>query len=153
MTDVIDAVLGTEAAAGVAAVRQSRPVVVEHTQGVHDALFDGQAGRAFGRARLAAIAAHIAALGQAEDLAAYYVDLAKGAGTESDSAGDAKLAAALRHAVRLTEAPATSTRAHIDILLAAGLSETDIVTVSQLVGFVNYQIRLLAGLALIGDRR
>ncbi|MFD3706866.1 hypothetical protein ACFWUP_27325 [Nocardia sp. NPDC058658] len=153
MSDVIDAVLGTEAAARVAAVRQRRPAVVEHTQAVHDALFDGVAGRAFGRARLAAIAAHIAALGNATDLAAYYARLAESAGTESDSSGDAKLAAALRHAVRLTDAPATSTRAHIDILLAAGLSETDIVTVSQLTGFVNYQVRLLAGLALIGDQR
>ncbi|MFE1593816.1 hypothetical protein [Nocardia sp. NPDC058705] len=152
-TDVIDAVLGAEAAARVATVRRSRPTVVEHTQGVHDALFDGVAGRAFGRARLAAIAAHIAALGNATDLAAYYTGLSEDAGKEPDSSGDAKLAAALRHAVRLTNAPATSTRAHIDALLAAGLSETDIVTVSQLVGFVNYQVRLLAGLTLIGAQR
>ncbi|MFD6399970.1 hypothetical protein [Nocardia sp. NPDC060249] len=153
MTDVIDAVLGTETAARVAAVRQRRPAVVEHTQGVHDALFDGPAGLAFGRARLAAIAAHLAVLGEAKDLAAHYLALAQGAGTESDSAGDAALAAALRHAVRLTEAPATSTRVHVDILLAAGLTEADIVTVSQLVGFVSYQVRLLAGLALIGAQR
>ncbi|MFC6013561.1 hypothetical protein [Nocardia lasii] len=152
LSDVIDLALGVEIAAAVAPIRQRRPEVVAHTQGVHDALFDGPAGRAFGRQRLAAIAAHVAALGEAKTLAAYYTELAEGAGTESDSAGDGKLAAALRHAVRLTEAPATSTHAHLEVLLAAGLSETDIVTVTQLVGFVNYQVRLLAGLALIGAR-
>ncbi|MFJ2833842.1 MULTISPECIES: hypothetical protein [Nocardia] len=152
-TDVIDAVLGTEAAARVAVVRRSRPAVVEHTQGVHDALFEGPAGLAFGPRRLAAIAAHVATLAEATELAAYYAGRAGSAGNEPDSAGDTVLAAALRHAARLTTAPATSTRAHIDVLLAAGLSETDVVTVSQLVGFVNYQVRLLAGLELIGAAR
>ncbi|MFF2085180.1 hypothetical protein ACFVVM_15495 [Nocardia sp. NPDC058176] len=151
-SDVIDGVLGSETAARVAAVRASRPVVVEQTQAVHDALFDGPAGTAFGRERLAAIAAHVATLAEAEGLADHYAAQAGTAGAELDSA-DAKLAAALLHATRLTTAPATSTRAHIEVLLAAGLTETDIVTVSQLVGFVNYQVRLLAGLALIGEQR
>ncbi|GAD83579.1 hypothetical protein FEK33_04325 [Nocardia asteroides NBRC 15531] len=148
--DVIDTVLGAELAAKVAVVRRSRPVVVDSTQAVHDALFDGPGGRAFGSERLAAVAAHVATLGEAADLAAFYADRA---GAQANSAGDAKLTAALQHATRLTTAPATSTRAHVDELLAAGLTETDIVTVAQLTGFVNYQIRLLAGLALIGATR
>ncbi|MGW6725281.1 hypothetical protein ACWF9G_05180 [Nocardia sp. NPDC055029] len=152
-TDVIDAVLGAEAAARVAVVRRSRPAVVEHTQGVHDSLFAGPGGVAFGPERLALIATHVAALGEAAELAAHYARRAGNTGTEQDSAHDAKLTAALHHATRLTTAPSTSTRAHIDALLAAGLTETDIVTVSQLVGFVNYQVRLLAGLALIGAIR
>ncbi|MFI9510808.1 hypothetical protein [Nocardia sp. NPDC052566] len=151
MTDVIDAVLGGERAAAVRAVRDARPAVVAHTQAVHDALFDGPAGRAFGRERLAAVAAHAATLADAKDLAAHYAESAGSAGTEPDSAGDGVLAAALRHAARLTTAPVTSAHTHIDVLLAAGLTERDIVTVTQLVGFVNYQVRLLAGLALIGD--
>ncbi|MFD5175206.1 hypothetical protein ACFWM1_05290 [Nocardia sp. NPDC058379] len=151
--DVIDAALGAEVAAGVAVVRRARPAVVAHTQGVLDALFDGPAGRAFGPRRLAAVAAHVATLAESTALAEYYAGRAGSAGTEPDSAGDVVLAAALRHAARLTTAPATSTRAHLDVLLAAGLSETDVVTVSQLVGFVNYQVRLVAGLELIGAPR
>ncbi|WP_278261691.1 hypothetical protein [Nocardia sp. AG03] len=146
--DVIDTVLGTETATRVAALRASRPAVIEHTQGVHDALFDGPAGTAFGRARLAVIAAHVATLAESKELAAYYRERAGDTVREQDS--DTGLAAALRHAERLTTAPATSTHAHITELLTAGLSETDIVTVAQLVGFVNYQVRLLAGLTLIG---
>ncbi|KAA8890042.1 CMD domain protein [Nocardia colli] len=148
MTDVIDAVLGGERAAAVRAVRQARPAVVEHTQGVHDALFDGPGGRAFGRARLAAIAADIATRSDAKELAAHYNELA---GEAADAAGDPVLAAALAHAALLTTAPATATHAHIDALYAAGLTERGVVTVTQLVGFVHYQIRLLAGLELIGD--
>lgn len=150
-SDVIDAALGAATADRVRAVRAARPEVLARTQGVHDALFDGPAGRAFGPARLAAIAAHVATLAASPELAAHYTRLAGTAGTEPDSSGDAVLAAALLHAARLTTAPATATRAHLDVLLAAGLSERDIVTVSQLVGFVNYQVRLLAGLALIGE--
>ncbi|MGW4633395.1 CMD domain-containing protein [Nocardia sp. NPDC004415] len=147
--DVIDTVLGTETATRVAALRASRPAVVEHTQGVHDALFDGPAGLAFGPERLATIAAHVAALAESKELATHYRERVESAVTEPDS----RLEAALAHAERLTTAPATSTHAHITELLAAGLTETDIVTVSQLVGFVNYQVRLLAGLALIGAQR
>lgn len=148
MTDVIDTVLGGKRAAAVHVIRQSRPAVIAHTQGVHDALFDGPAGVAFGRERLAAIAVHIATLADAKDLAAHYAEIA---GSEPESNGDQVLAAALRHAERLTTAPASSTHAHIELLLATGLTEQDVVTITQLAGFVNYQIRLLAGLALIGD--
>lgn len=153
MTDVIDSVLGPELAAAVADVRRTRPAVLAHTQGVSDALFDGPAGAAFGRQRLAAVAAHVAALAGAKELAAHYAARAGAAGTEADSAGDRVLAVALLHAARLTTAPATSTRAHLAALRTAGLSERDIVTLTQLVGFVNYQIRLLAGLTLIGETR
>ncbi|GGK51468.1 CMD domain-containing protein [Nocardia camponoti] len=153
MTDVIDAVLGAETAAKVATLRETRQVVKQHTQGTYDALFDGPAGQAFGPERLAAIAAHVATLAEAKKLAEHYAAKAGSAGTEADSNGDVKLAAALRHAARLTLAPVESTRDHINVLTSAGLTETDIVTVTQLVGFVNYQIRVLAGLSLIGAQR
>ncbi|MEV0249329.1 hypothetical protein AB0H76_22205 [Nocardia sp. NPDC050712] len=145
LTDVIDAALGGELAETVRAVRQSRPAVVAHTQGVHDALFQGPGGLAFGPERLAAVAAHIADLAGAKALAAHYAATAA-----PGDAADPKLAAALTHVTRLTLAPATSARAHIAELHAAGLTELEIVTVAQLAGFVNYQIRLLAGLTLIG---
>ncbi|WP_147403921.1 hypothetical protein [Nocardia panacis] len=138
MTDIIDEVLGSAVP-----IRQSRPTVVAHTQGVYEALFEGEV--AFGRERSAVIAARVATLAGAPELARHYSEIA---GAERDS--DATLDAALDHAERLTTAPATSTRAHIAALAAAGLSEHDIVTLTQLVGYVNYQVRLLAGLTLLG---
>lgn len=142
--DVIDAVLG-EHAAGVRELRQARPAVVEHTQGVYDALFDGPAADSVGRERLIAAAVAVAELAGAPELAAHYAGL----GT-TPAEGDPVLAAILRHAARVTSAPAAVTRADIDALTAAGLCERDVVTVAQLIGYVHYQVRLLAGLSLIG---
>jgi uncharacterized protein YciW len=43
------------------------------------------------------------------------------------------------------------TRDDIAALLAAGVAEADIVRLSQLIGFVNYQVRVIAGLRLIAS--
>ncbi|WP_084478992.1 hypothetical protein [Nocardia jejuensis] len=142
--DVIDGVLGANAAA-VAGLRTARPLVVEHTQGVYDALFDGPAAHSIGRERLIAVAVAVAELAGAAGLAAHYAGL----GTVP-AEGDPVLAAILRHAARVSTAPASLTRADIDTLSAAGLSETDVVTLAQVIGYVHFQVRLLAGLTLIG---
>ncbi|AYF73452.1 hypothetical protein D7D52_05805 [Nocardia yunnanensis] len=142
--DVIDAVLGDTASA-VRAVRETRPAVVAHTQGVYAALLDGPATAAIGRDRVVAAAVAVAELAGAPRLAAHYAALGS-----VPAEGDPVLAAVLRHAARVTTAPASITRADIDALAAVGLSERDIVTVAQLIGFVHFQVRLLAGLELIG---
>ncbi|MFD6357718.1 hypothetical protein [Nocardia tengchongensis] len=142
--DVIDAVLGARADA-VRALRATRPAVVEHTQGVYEALLNGPGAAAVGRERLIAAAVAVAELAGAPELAAHY----SGLGTVP-AEGDPVLAAILRHAARVTSAPAAITRADIDALSEVGLSERDIVTVAQLIGFVHYQVRMLAGLTLIG---
>ncbi|MET8431073.1 hypothetical protein [Nocardia sp. NPDC004860] len=142
--DVIDAVLGARAES-VRAVRATRPEVIEHSQGVFEALLDGPATASVGRERLIAAAVAVAELAGAPELAAHYAAL----GT-TPAEGDPVLAAILRHAARVTSAPASLARADIDALAAAGLSERDIVTVAQLIGFVHFQVRLLAGLRLIG---
>ncbi|MEU0545309.1 hypothetical protein ABZ319_36090 [Nocardia sp. NPDC005978] len=142
--DVIDTVLG-DRAAGVRELRQARPLVVEHTQGVFEALLDGPATAVLGRERVIAAAVAVAELAGAPELAAHYAGL----GTVP-AAGDAVLAAILKHAAQVSTAPATVTRADIDALGAAGLTAADIVTVAQLIGYVHFQARLLAGLTLIG---
>ncbi|MGW4244856.1 hypothetical protein [Nocardia sp. NPDC004722] len=142
--DVIDAVLGGTASQ-VRALRDARPAVVEHTQGVYAALLDGPATESVGRDRLIAAAVAVAELAGAPALAAHYAGL----GTVP-AEGDPVLAAILRHAARVSTAPASITRTDIDELAAVGLSERDIVTVAQLIGFVHFQVRLLAGLELIG---
>lgn len=142
--DVIDTVLGDRAAA-VRELRRARPPVVEHTQGVFEALLDGPATVALGRERVIAAAVAVAELAGAPELAAHYA----GFGTVP-AAGDPVLAAVLKHAAQVSTAPASLTRADIDALSAAGLTATDIVTVAQLIGYVHYQARLLAGLTLIG---
>jgi uncharacterized protein YciW len=54
-----------------------------------------------------------------------------------------------RYADRLTLAPREATRADIEALKAAGLGDADIVRLAELAGFVNYQLRVVAGLKLL----
>ncbi len=63
---------------------------------------------------------------------------------------DARWSATLRHVDLVTDRPKDATQADIAALLAAGIGEADIVRLSQLIAFVNYQVRVIAGLRLIG---
>ena len=54
-----------------------------------------------------------------------------------------------RHADLLTLAPRKATRADITALKDAGVSEADIVRLSELAAFVNYQQRVIAGVRLL----
>ncbi|WP_210496685.1 CMD domain protein [Microvirga antarctica] len=57
-----------------------------------------------------------------------------------------KLAAAFDHAHRLVFSPRDSSPEALQALLQAGWSTTGIVTLSQLVAFLSFQIRVIAGL-------
>jgi len=64
----------------------------------------------------------------------------------------ARLAAGLEHAHLLVFHPRDASPAALQNLLDAGWSTTDIVTLSQLVAFLSFQIRVVAGLrALAGE--
>ena len=61
-----------------------------------------------------------------------------------------RLAAALEHAHLLVFSPRDANPAAIRVLLEAGWSNTAIVTLSQLVAFLCFQIRTIAGLRTLG---
>ncbi|MCP3461764.1 MULTISPECIES: CMD domain-containing protein [unclassified Bradyrhizobium] len=63
--------------------------------------------------------------------------------------GNALDDAMARHADLLTLSPREATRQDIETLKAAGVSEADIVRLSELAAFVNYQLRVVAGLKLL----
>lgn len=60
-----------------------------------------------------------------------------------------RLVAALRHAHLLVLHPRDASSAALQKLLDAGWSTTDIVTLSQLVAFLSFQIRVVAGLRVL----
>jgi len=62
----------------------------------------------------------------------------------------ARLAAAIEHAHLLAFRPRDATPAAMQALLAAGWSSTAIVTLSQLVAFLSFQVRTVAGLRTLG---
>lgn len=61
------------------------------------------------------------------------------------------LAALLAHTDLLSLRPTEATPAALAALADVGLDTTDIVTAAQLIGFVHFQLRVAAGLALIGE--
>jgi CMD domain protein len=62
----------------------------------------------------------------------------------------ARLAAAFEHAHLLVFRPRDATSAAMQALLDAGWSSTAIVTLSQLVAFLSFQVRAVAGLRTLG---
>ncbi|UXS04757.1 CMD domain protein [Agrobacterium tumefaciens] len=60
-----------------------------------------------------------------------------------------RLAAALEHAHLLVLHPRDAEPAHLQKLLSAGWSATGVVTLSQLVSFLAFQIRVVAGLKVL----
>lgn len=62
-----------------------------------------------------------------------------------------RLAAALAHTHLLVYRPRDSSAAALQALVDAGWSATGIVTVSQLVSFLSFQLRLVAGLTVLRD--
>lgn len=57
----------------------------------------------------------------------------------------------LRHTDRVTREPDQARAEHIEALLGAGLEPRDIVVLLQLIAFVNFQARLIAGLRLLQE--
>ncbi|WP_219681726.1 CMD domain protein [Bradyrhizobium canariense] len=62
----------------------------------------------------------------------------------------ARLAAAFEHAHLLVFRPRDAAAADMKALLAAGWSNTGIVTFSQLVAFLSFQVRVVTGLRVLG---
>ncbi len=63
-----------------------------------------------------------------------------------------RLAAAFEHTHMLVFHPRDSAPAHLQSLIDAGWSTTGIVVISQLVAFLSYQIRVVAGLRALSAR-
>jgi len=63
-----------------------------------------------------------------------------------------RLAAAFEHAHMLMLHPRDATPAALQALLDAGWSADDIVTLSQIVAFLSFQIRVIAGLRVLAQR-
>ncbi len=155
--DLVDRLAGIDAASPLHAVRHARDKVVAATQGSYDALFDATlADPTLEERLLVALAA--CALTPAPALAAHYRARLQSLGThasrialaesrEAGAPGDARLAAILRFTRTLIERPIEGDRAALLALPAAGLTTPAVVALAQLVAFLSYQVRLVAGLA------
>jgi uncharacterized protein YciW len=141
--DVIDTAAGLAPGERVHAARRFRATVVEATQASHDALlFEPVAG--LSSADRLRVAAHACDAAGAAELAAHYRAL-----LQAQPAADAPSPAlsAMQHfAATLTTDPRRGDQAAIQALKAAGLDDAAIVALAQLVAFLSYQTRVVAGL-------
>jgi len=95
-------------------------------------------------------ATQVAMLTGEPDLATFYDDeLRRYTCGRAGAASEAQRAAVAAHVKRVTLAPETCDRAALDTLRSAGVSTEDIVTLSQLIGYVAFQARVIAGVRAI----
>ena len=143
MSDVIDALVALHAASPLHAVRHQRAKVVAATQGSHDAIFDpALPGLSMGERLLAAQT--VARLSGSAELEVYYHDRLDR--LPATPPGAERVQAILAFAAALTEHPVEGDRAALLKLPAAGLSTPEVITLAQLIAFVAYQVRVVAGL-------
>lgn len=154
--DIIDRVASLAPDSATHALRHQRAKVVEATQGSYDALFDPVLGGltlverllvALYASRLApspALVAHYRA-----ELAAHVVDAATLAAVQTGAPEDLsapRLRAILAFTRTLIENPVAGDKAALQTLPAAGLTTPAVVALAQLIAFLSYQTRLVAGL-------
>lgn len=155
-SDLIDRLVGLHPGGSTYAVRHQRDKVAAATQGSYDALFDPALPDTPLAERLL-VALYACRLTPAPELSAHYrqalldaqVDSALIRAAEHGNASDItdpRLAAIFEFTRKLIEKPVEGDRAALQTLPAAGISAPAIVALSQLIAFLSYQIRLVAGL-------
>ncbi|MFN9281573.1 MAG: hypothetical protein ACK6DW_17850, partial [Betaproteobacteria bacterium] len=140
--DVIDAAAGLASGSTLHAARRFRATVVEATQASHDALLYEPVDGLSTADRLR-VAVHCCEAAQAPQLAAHYRALL--AQQPAQEAASAALPAMQDWAGLLTTDPRRGDRAALHALRTAGLPDAAIVALAQLVAFLSYQTRVVAG--------
>jgi alkylhydroperoxidase domain protein/CMD domain protein len=164
--DVLNSLLGADEGSPIAQLRARRPEATGHTQGSYQALFLDEPSTGVSRAERLATALRVASLHAEPALVEHYSSALRAAAPESPGLVDdvvvgpsaaglsARLRAMLTHADLLVIRPAAAAPADLEALQKAGLSAPEIVTVSQIIAFTSFQVRVFVGLTLLrGDER
>lgn len=160
--DVLDQLAGLSPDSPLAALRRQRPEIVAHTQGSDDAIFRPKDDGGFAPAERAAAALRVALVLRDEVLIAHYRErlhkldpsevLAERVSSGEESK-DKRWATIIAHADRVTRDPESAQPSDLQALSAAGLSAHAIVSLSQLIAYVNFQSRVLAGLRMLREAK
>ena len=158
---LIEALAAVRSGSALAEAMEKRAEILRLSEAAHEAVLLPRDPGGLSHGLRAAIAARMARHNRNEALASHYDDLVARAGESATAAlaqpgtnaEDGRIAEIVRHADRLTIAPREATRGHIEALRSAGVTDADIVRLSELAAFVNYQVRVIAGLKLIGARQ
>ncbi len=161
--DVIDRILDVQPGSPIAKLRSQKAELARELQTYYDSLF---APSEVSLAQLTLpdrylIAVRVATHTGSKDVVDWYANRAKEAGARADLIERAldladcwtdstRLGAAVRHADLLTTSPSHTSAHDLQALKDAGFSPAGIVTLSQVIAFVSYQLRLIAGLRALG---
>ena len=138
-----------------------RENVMELTQKSHDAARTPMNSGGLAHAVRAALACRIARHNNEAFLAEHYKGMI-GRGDDAQAASmianpaniggnDARLAAIVRHTDLVAVSPKDATAQDIEALKLVGVPDDDIVRLSELIAFISYQVRLVAGLRLMAE--
>jgi uncharacterized protein YciW len=146
MMDVVDMAVGLTADSAVVALRRQRPDFVRYSQGSHDVLMAPADPGGVSLVERAAVALHVASIERDAALVAHYQARLDELGGERP----VRLGAILEHVTVVAGSPGSATPTGLKRLAGVGLSPRDIVAVTQIVAFVSYQARVVAGLRALG---
>jgi len=161
--DAISDLAGIEPGSPQARLRDERPDAVRFAQGSYSALLEPEDPAGVSRRERELVALRVGILTCAPGVAARHrARLRALGGTDAELAAVERFqdglsglspreTAMLRHTDLLTLQPGASRPEHIAALKAAGLTPRDIVTVSQLIAFMSYEVRILAGLRVLSE--
>jgi len=148
--DVMDTLAGLPDDSAIAELRRQRPDVVRHLQGSDDAIFAPAHHGSFTRPEREAAALRVATLLRDSALEEHYQRRLVALGETNPLTG-ARGEAILAHIDCVTMTPDSARQADLDRLSAVGLTPHAIVSLSQLIAYVNFQSRVLAGLRMLRD--
>lgn len=162
--DNIDRIIGLDVNSAVFALRREREKVRLGAEASEEALLNADLPGSLSRTERLMICIYAASTSNAEPLAVHYrnlwpvTDLDLLASLNAVLAGDdftrlptPRSIALLTYARTLLLEPVHGDQSALAELASAGLSEPDIVALSQLVGFLSFQIRLVAGVNAIAE--
>ncbi|HEY3078584.1 MAG TPA: alkylhydroperoxidase domain protein [Chloroflexota bacterium] len=164
--DVLNALLRLDDRSALAQLRARRPEATTHMQGAYRALCTDKSATGVSLVERFATALRVSVLHAEPALIDHYAAQLRATASASErlvsdvlSGPHAvglpdRLRAMLRHADLLVVRPAAARRADLEALQRAGLSAPEIVTVSQVISFTSFQVRVFVGLTLLrGDER
>ena len=145
--DVLDALAGVAPNSPLAALRRERSAATEHAQGSYDALFDPEVVVGLTQAERLAVALRVAELHASQAAVEHFRARLDAVGPDTTSE---RLPALSRHAELLGTHPVDATPDALQALADAGCSSREIVSLSQVIAFVSFFVRVLRTLELLG---
>ncbi len=162
--DVINTILRVHAGVKIAERRDQKPVLAQELQAYYRSIFepDSTSAAAFPLADRYLVAIRVASHTQSEAVANWNADLAVAAGIPPEEiergrdvsiprSDSSPLGGAIRHADLLTTSPSSARPSDLQALKDAGFTPAGILSLSQVIAFVSYQLRLIAGLRTFGE--